>query len=174
MGNSPTFYTVPLGLLEDSSVIYGSVQQEGMGMPPGLCYASTATRDVLALQQCTWCHTTESNTAFHHIKNRYPKGSSVPSGFLAGLHPSDGTTLHPRLSDLYYANPQVVWSTDPDFHYDTYPGAPCNTRVRASVTHRFHDIARQTLFLANISVGGISPLLLLDSVPEPFSTSFPE
>jgi hypothetical protein len=164
-------YAVPDELLENPSVSYEHLPQS-MGTPPGVCKASEEARNVLALQQCTWCHTTESHTLFAHIPNRLPNASSVPSVFLAGQDPQHGSNLHPSLVDLYYGEPTVVDSNS--FTYTTYEGAgsPCGTAVTKQIVRKFHDVARRTLFLAAVQTDTAHN----NGRPsaDPFSTSFPE
>ena len=161
-------YTIPAELLEGDSMKYNSDPQ-GMGTPPGVCKASEEVRNVLALQQCSWCHTTESGTVFQHIPNRPLHSSAVPSEFLVGK------TLHPQLADLYYGDPKAVSSVP--VQYTTYTGLagkPCQTAVSppATVVRKFHDVARRTLFLAAIQT---DPLLHnLRPTANRFSTFFTE
>ena len=113
--------------------------------PDGVCDAE-ANRSVLALQQCTFCHTTETGTDFRHITNRMPGAPSRLSTFLAGT----GTTAKPKLSDLYYGTGPVrkVTLNYKEFHHAA--DGNCTIADPKPVVRRFHDIARRTLFLAAI------------------------
>ena len=171
-------YPIPDNLLENSSLTYNILFQDGpsgievalgMGTPPGVCNASEAVRNVLALQQCSWCHTTETKTQFAHLPNRLPQDSSVPSGFLVGK----GNNLHPSLTDLYYGHENVVWPVT--IPYTTYGGPPsCQTQAAnlANAVRKFHDVARRTLFLAAVQVE--ADFHRARSPAEQFSTSFTE
>jgi hypothetical protein len=161
-------FPIPDQLLEKPSLGYGILRQ-GMGTPPGVCNASEAVRNVLALQQCSWCHTTETKTQFAHLPNRLPQDSSVPSGFLVGK----GNNLHPSLTDLYYGHENVVWPVT--IPYTTYGGPPsCQTQAAnlANAVRKFHDVARRTLFLAAVQVE--ADFHRARSPAEQFSTSFTE
>jgi hypothetical protein len=165
-------YKIPDELLEESSVRYVPPTQ-GLGTPPGVCDASQTARDVLALQQCTLCHTTESNTCFLHIPNRLRTRASVPSGFLIGQNPQSGMNLHPSLVDLYYGEQKVVWRVT--LSYTTYGGradGPCETVVSKQVSRNFHDVARRTLFLAAVQTDSI--LHNARPLANQFSTFFTE
>jgi hypothetical protein len=117
----------------------------GLGPPSGVCDAPAA-RNILALQQCTWCHTTETNTRFTHIPNRLANEASTPSEFLIGPG-TKGANIQPRLADLYYAKKEVVWRFD--LKYKTFTGTPnCTTAADVTIPRAFHDVARRTLFLA--------------------------
>jgi hypothetical protein len=144
-------YHIPSGQLEEADVSYILNQQAGMGSPSGICNATGLTRNVLALQQCTWCHTSETGTSFTHLQNRAPDSPSLPSAFPVGPDQTDGTTLHPSLLDLYYCNAKSVSSAN--VSYTTYTGGfsnSCMTSSGVNETHRFHDVARRTLFLASL------------------------
>jgi hypothetical protein len=147
-------YAVPDELLEAASMTY-NVPDQGMATPPGVCNASEAVRDVLALQQCSLCHTVESNTVFAHLPNRDRNQSTVPSGFLIGK----GKNLHPSLVDLYYGEDSVVWPVKVPYTTYTGPaGGPCATPTVSPVCakRKFHDVARRSLFLAAVQTD--SPL----------------
>ena len=120
---------------------------QAMETPPGVCNASPDTRNILALQQCSWCHTGETGTHFAHVQNRRPKETAKLSGFLVG---KGLATIQPKLEDLYYGNPTVVFQVK--LTYNTYSAPPqCTTLVNPQplLDRRFHDVARRTLFLAS-------------------------
>ncbi len=143
-------YSIGPELLEAPIVQYNHAGR-GMGTPPGVCNASKKARDVLALQQCTGCHTVESNTNFAQIHNRKENESSVLSEFLIGKG-----AVHPRLVDLYYGNQNIV--TTLSIRYTNYVGSPpCMTQNPNNVSQRtFHDLARRTLFLAAVQTGALN------------------
>jgi hypothetical protein len=108
--------------------------------------AAAKLRNVLAIQQCTLCHTSESGTLFRQISNRAPGESSTLSSFLAG---TGGTNPHPALLELYYAEayPEVVRPVV--VNYGDYSGnCSDNKENPRTETRYYHDIARRALFLA--------------------------
>jgi len=74
--SGPSAYQIPFNFWEKPTLEY-SKDPVGMGTPAGLCGSVASTRNVLALQQCTGCHTIESDTKFTHIANRTANASSV-------------------------------------------------------------------------------------------------
>jgi hypothetical protein len=162
-------YTIPVELLEGPTMPY-VIPDQGMGTPPGLCNASRVVRNVLALQQCSGCHTAESKTVFAHIPNRSRIAPSIPSGFLIGQGAASGKNLHPSLVDLYYGNEKVVWPVT--IGYQTYAGGSCQTATNSMANCKFHDLARRTLFLAAAKTGTVLPNFL--PAAGKFSTFFTE
>ncbi len=154
-------YSVPDQWLQVQPETYTQAD-DLLGTPPGLCGANGAVRNILALQQCTSCHTVETQTDFMHVRNRLTTASSALSAFLVG--PANNS--RPLLEDLYYAQNTVLAV---DQCYIGYPGnSACTTGYRRPVHQSFHDLARRTLFLAAI---------LNDAVPvkggsPPHSASF--
>jgi len=132
----------------------------GMGTPQGICGTTpkaVTTRNVLAIQQCTLCHTSESAAPFAHIRNRAAyETSSTVSGFLLGK--DNGKNIHPYILALYSGDENVVWKVD--VPYDTYTGSGCTTLVnpRPTVSIKFHDVARRTLFLAEVLNDSLLPV----------------
>src|SRR5579884_814270 len=122
-------YSVPNKWVAHGGIGY-SFDSQGMPTPPGICNPNANFRNVLAIQQCKWCHTTESNTCFTHIPNVAPtcadqeSQGKVPSQFLIGPGTA-GQNLRPALGDLYYGNESVVWSVA--IKYNVYGGAGCTT-----------------------------------------------
>jgi len=116
-----------------------------MATPPKYC-ATEATRNTLALQRCTGCHSTETGTSFVHISNRLTGQSSTLSGFLKG------SGKDPAVLDIYYGTPDQMFSVD--VFYDTYrpkaPGAVCDQLVTQHTTRKFYDLGRRRLFLASV------------------------
>jgi hypothetical protein len=142
LATHPGAYPIPPGLLEDPSHPYLDLDPDiGMSMPPGFC-GTAQTREVLAIQQCTFCHTSETGTMFQHIQNRGRGGSSQLSTFLQGHGPD---TFKPSLIDLYNNSTSVAPKVS--VGYQTFPVANCKVPAPPAV-HQFHDIARRTLFLA--------------------------
>lgn len=124
----------------------------GMGTPQGVCGSDyEKARKLIAIQQCTGCHTAETNTKFTHLFD-VDSGKPVPSGFLIGQNRNSATNIHPSLVDLYYPNDSVVWKVD--VKYASFTGSGCTTRTDDKdlpvSTSRFHDVARRTLFLATL------------------------
>jgi hypothetical protein len=105
--------------------------------PPGVCDASVDTRNVLAMQQCSWCHTGETGTGFAHVRNRLPQENAKLSGFLVGR---SAATMQPDLQDIYYGNPQAVLTFP--LNYKSYTGAPgCMTKLSPPFRRRGGDLA---------------------------------
>jgi hypothetical protein len=136
-------YTIPAELLEDATVTY-TEGGKGLSLPSGLCNPSIMARHIIALQECTMCHTIESGTHFKHLPNRMPGVATTPSSFLVG------NTLHPDLIDLYYSTQKAV--SPVTIPYQTYVRSSNNTcNVLGPVLaekRMFHDVARRMLFLA--------------------------
>jgi hypothetical protein len=168
---SPPSPPVPASI-QAPSVIDHRGSLTGMPIPQQACAGKdkTAVRDELAMQQCTWCHSTETNTTFQHVTNRPVKGASFLSGFLAGQHPENAHNLHPSMEDLYNGNRNVVWWAS--FNYDSFSpgrGGACNPEV-VPVVRKFHDLARRALFLVAIQQKDTNGKIGADAGK--FSTSF--
>jgi hypothetical protein len=152
-------YPIPDGYLESSATLYDSLDCSvtacGLPTPVGVCNARGDVREVLAIQQCSRCHTTETKTRFTHMANRLAGVPSVASEFLVGKDSAKRTNLHPSLVDLYYSNPDVVWPVT--VKYATYSGPQaCTTQGTGTVVNSFHDVARRALFLATIVTKPVS------------------
>ncbi len=131
-----------------------------MGTPQGLCGASPKVRNVLALQQCSWCHSSETGTRqFVHIANRQPRTSSALSTFLTGTKLAPGATSIPlpSMEDLYYADKADTAAVPGS--YCTYvsdsiisdPRGQClKVTTPPAPNRRFNDLARRALFLAEV------------------------
>jgi hypothetical protein len=165
--------TIPDNLLvQDASILYGDSDQI-LGMPPGVCDSSQSKtiRNVLALQQCTRCHTLETGTVFTHLANRSPEASEVPSAFLIGKD----SNPHPTLKQLYYGDESAFLSVKIDYtHYTGSGRGPCNTATSTSTTRRFHDVARRSLFIAAVSTDRPELFGNLPPVAQNFATSSTE
>ena len=139
---------VPVGpdVQAPSAITYDAV--DVVTPPSGVCDAE-ANRAVLATQQCTFCHGSETGTAFAHITNRAPGAPSRLSTFLAGTGRGK-STAHPNLSDLYYATGPVQTVTLDYKEFHRAADGNCTIADPKPVVRRFHDIARRTLFMAAI------------------------
>jgi hypothetical protein len=127
-----------------------------LGTPKGLCAPPQHVRNVLAQQQCTSCHSTETCTRFMHISNRLPGSSSRLSPFLIAGADQGPTISLPSLADIYYAD-----NKDHQDHkvidivsgqYATY--TPDCAGTQQPFVERFHDIARRALFLSEVVLLG--------------------
>jgi hypothetical protein len=121
----------------------------GMATPWGVCNPSPRVRNVLSLQQCTFCHGAETNNDFTHVKNRLPTDRKAAlSNFVQGL------IEKPTFTQLKTLDPAAVFPVD--LTYQTYSGqgSTCSTIVATQPTqHRyFHDLGRRALFLAAILI----------------------
>jgi len=137
------------GFIETHGMDYTPSVPSILGTPAKYCSSKTErTRNILAMQRCTGCHTVESRTQFNHIANRDSGENSKLSGFLIG----EEGDLHPPLLDLYTAKKSKVWQSE--IKYKAYTGAMCDTPTTdddsPTVVRKFHDIARRTLFLAGV------------------------
>jgi hypothetical protein len=127
------------GIKAYSNMAYGMPLPSGVPANPNNLHV----RNMIALQQCTGCHTTETGNDFAHIN--VGNGAAVLSPFLAGIK-----TDKPTIDDLYFA--------------DCTAGIVSCTKVKYTsdgqyVTRRFHDLGRRLLFLsAVISAPNTSPL----------------
>jgi len=123
-----------------------------MATPAKYC-AAEATRNTLALQRCTGCHSNETGTNFVHISNRLTGQSSTLSGFLKG------SGKDPAVLDIYYGTPDQIFSVD--VYFDTYrpkaPGAVCDQLVMRHTTRKFYDLGRRRLFLASVLIAPAVP-----------------
>jgi hypothetical protein len=146
--------------LDDPQPRCYTMQTNSMSTLVGVCAANAETRKILALQQCSFCHSAESGTAFVHIANRLPAQNSRLSGFLLGGAAQNAPVL-PDLDALYAGDPSTVFTVP--ISYQTYTGAspPCVTPVASNTTRRFNDFARRALFL--------SAVLLAPDDPDPAS-----
>ena len=120
---------------------------KGLAAPQGVCGISKETRNMLALQQCTGCHTVETGTGFKQIANRQSDQAAVLSKFLVG----PAGNPKPKLQDLWRPQPGAAQSAT--VNYDEFGGADCMTAGPSSATRSFHDIARRSLFLAAVATG---------------------
>lgn len=115
----------------------------GMDNLPGKCSKTDLrARNVISLQQCSFCHGTETNNPdFTHIHNRDPKSTVADlSGFLKGNNPK------PTIDELNEDNSPAVFAAT--IKVNT-PG--CDPTPRP-ITRHFHDLARRSAFLAAVLV----------------------
>lgn len=140
--------------------------------PPGGARAYPITRNVLALQQCRYCHTVESQTDFQHIKNRLPMENSKISGFLLGSpgYRSDIPPL-PTLAQLYTAESRCILTVD---LCKTDPALNCKSRPidQRNNIRRYHDLARRALFLATVLAS--DPRSINSTLVNKFGTDLPD
>ncbi len=148
-----------------SSAQYSFIDGNFLETPKGLCNPSEQERNVLALQQCTWCHSTETDTtSLMHIGNRLPNGSSNLSSFLANVTPIGAKTPAkiplPSMADLFYAdNRDDTALKRVEARYKTYDAdrsGKCVVRMDAPHAPAlfFNDLARRALFLAEVILLG--------------------
>jgi len=148
---------------KDASLPYTN-QPPGIGPPQGLCGIAPATRHVLAIQQCTGCHTVETGTGFKHISNRRRNEAASISAFLAGKY----NDPKPKLADLWVPDMNVVQGAK--VTYTAYSGGGCTTPSQSSETRAFHDIARRSLFLAAVATGVLPDKTRRYPQSQPYST----
>jgi len=116
--------------------------RESCGMPTGMGVENPnpTARNVLSLQQCTFCHSGETGTDFMHIQNRDPgKLKAELSPFLVGK----GSRLALDVIKRGDANfePRVVFNTNV-----AKDGPYCNGKTDKT-TRKFNDLARRRLFM---------------------------
>ena len=159
----PAQFVIPGDLLDRPVRTY-HVEDDGMPMPLGFCRASDTVRQVLALNQCRWCHATETGTTFTHIANRPANGSSQLSSFLVG----PANVMRPKLEDLYNGNETVVKKVSVSYEKFSTKGCTTMVHVDKGSVSKFHDIARRTLFLAAL----LHPFVLPDRGGTPVAQQF--
>jgi hypothetical protein len=143
-------YNIPIAqnLLGPSETSYTDQILEG---PPGMCSVDSGTRNIIAMQQCSFCHTGETGAKFTHISNRIPNTaakagtSSVLSDFLVGKTPG-------KLPSI-----AQIWTTSNDAFSSVFvrpattgpDGKPCPVKLPPS-QRLFNDLARRALFLSAV------------------------
>jgi hypothetical protein len=146
--------------------VYGSTRgvcygiDSGMPTPPGVCGVSPEARNIIALQQCTYCHTTETGTTFTHIGN-HPRGTRpVISAFLNGGPLLEGSQVlrKPTIGELLNASDSKIftsvkvtyetWLPDANGSCQQAPMVPANNAPYTM--RRFYDLGRRALFLASV------------------------
>jgi hypothetical protein len=166
--SKPKTYPIPADLLQPSiKIVLSSEEYIGMPTPVGLCNANQAVRNLVSLQQCSYCHTSESGTRFVHIVNRGPGKSSILSTFLTGGADSAA------LGDLYFGKNTAVVNVNYTTYIKRSAGdklcmveAPNQTQLRM-----FNDIARRKLFLAAVAKYSVESSVALTYIQK-FSTNF--
>ncbi len=132
----------------------------GMPTPTGVCGASPQVRNVVALQQCAYCHSdAETGTEFAHIGNHMRAQPAKLSAFLTGRKPgaAPDPVEKPSLDQLFSASTATNAAKEKFFDVVTvtYPtwkigaGGTCQQAMGTS-DRRFHDLARRALFLAAV------------------------
>jgi hypothetical protein len=125
--------------------------QESVAMPSGVANPQLRVRNILALQQCTLCHTSETGTSFQHISNDQP--AVTLSAFLTGpSRKADGLFSDLTKGDPPCAGVCVSYCTQQNLPHDQActTGFACAKDAPAptSTTRKFNDLARRKLFLS--------------------------
>jgi hypothetical protein len=123
--------------------------QQLFSMPDGPCnqFAGptfTRTRNILALQQCTGCHTKETGTCFQHITNRPTNGSAQLSKFLTG------NNAQPTIRQLWLADPAAVDHEKVPYYVEVGTSGTHCPPTTATADRYFHDLGRRALFMAAV------------------------
>jgi hypothetical protein len=133
--------------LADGSLPYPTTN-DAKGAPSTLANPREDVRNLLALQECTGCHTVETLPAsasdgfkFNHIPNRLANETTKPSEFLIG----PAGKIRPDLVDLYAPKPGIVSTVSISY-------AVAAAGQTKTITRYFHDVARRSLFLAAVSL----------------------
>lgn len=134
-------------LIPESLLGGDGTYQSDILRPPDSGHAYPITRNVLALQQCRYCHTDESNTLFVHIQNRQPNDNSQLSGFLLGTQKYASVIPQLPTIEQLYAQPEPKPILTVKIPCDVYQGPGCTS---GPITRRYHDLARRGLFLATV------------------------
>jgi hypothetical protein len=135
------------GLLASPKIRYTN---QSLSMPEGACNQFsgpefTRDRNILALQQCTGCHTNETNTCFQHITNRLRNGSSQLSKFLVGNNP------RPTIHQLGSTDTAAVYHVTVPYEVEAGTASKACSYTPAPPADRyFHDLGRRALFLAAV------------------------
>ncbi|MBS1857040.1 MAG: hypothetical protein JST11_16845 [Acidobacteria bacterium] len=133
-----------------SGLTFYFLPARGMPLPEGVPPdPSSKIRNMVSLQQCTWCHTAESGTEFVQIGRGDRDGSVVLSHFLTGA-----AMAKPTIQGVYYADCATVACVDV-----CYRGQDCSQREN-KVQRRFHDLGRRLLLLTAVvsaRSGGATP-----------------
>jgi hypothetical protein len=146
----PTSIPIAADLLESSGVKY-TTGGMGLATPKGLCDSSLHARNILALQQCTFCHSAESQTPFTHIGNRSRSDSSPLSSFLVGDTSRKAGSQLPNLRDLYYALPDAAFPVYVNYLKSVKgQSGLCDSQESSHTTRYFSDLARRALFLSAV------------------------
>jgi hypothetical protein len=161
--------TVPPCLRERGTVSYVKGAR-GMPIPTEVRNADLQTRNILSLQQCSFCHSSESGTKFMHISNRSPDQNSKLSGFLTGK--SGNAERLPAIDELC-SKPQASYAKPfrVKVHYTTTARGVGSKSERAKVIRCFNDLARRGLFLSAVLMAGDDPSERIQEINE-FRTDF--
>ncbi|MDX2178147.1 MAG: hypothetical protein SFV18_01060 [Bryobacteraceae bacterium] len=125
----------------------GKLPSVGMAQPAKACGpGAVRARNILSLQQCTHCHSGETNTKFTHISNRGPgQTAATLSEFLVGNEMAASLDSLSSGTAAYVAQVKV-WRSEPK------PGGGCTVPASKPIERRFHDLGRRRLFLASVLV----------------------
>ena len=152
--------------LQHSDFLY-SASPQGMPTPLGVCDANPTIRNILALQQCSYCHTSETNTDFTHVGNRLTTQTKSPlSKFLTG------GSAQPALEQLFFGDTglfpvQVKYQT-----YTAATGGSCTAPTTRTVQRNFNDLARRALFLSAVLSASKKPTKASIASIQSFATDF--
>jgi hypothetical protein len=132
-------------LLAPNEMVYS---KSSLDTPIGMCNADVYTRNILGMQQCSFCHTNETGTEFAHIPNRPTNLSSHLSAFLTGN--PDGKINKLSILQFWYAPDNVFSNLTVPYGGFGADGKPCAPRPDAPADRSFNDLARRTWFLAGV------------------------
>lgn len=116
----------------------------GMWQLQGRCRpVDEKVRNILSLQQCTFCHAGETNTEFMHVENRSPLQNVAPlSKFLTGGN------ANATLEDL---SGGVAFKAEVRYYRPKAQRSSLCTEQRPDKLVRpFHDLGRRRLFIAAV------------------------
>jgi hypothetical protein len=130
-------------------------KMSGMPIPNDLGVTPTCeARDLLAVQQCSWCHGAETKTVFTHVGNKLSATKRDLSLFLRG------NKTKPSYVD--YNNPNSGVFNKVDLIFETPLGINCKEPVTSGgqngglhfmcETRSYHDLGRRMMSLASILV----------------------
>lgn len=111
-----------------------------LSIPSGLAHPSRAARDVLAMQQCIFCHRAETNNDFTHVKNHDGTAIQDLSCFLTGASGIVRPTFK-QLADSSATCPAQV-------QFSVCVSATSCAPVKE--TRQFHELARRASYLATL------------------------
>ena len=98
-------------------------------------------RDLLAVQQCSFCHGSETDTNFTHVGEKRPDGTRELSKFLTGTNPKPPFAQYCSNDPSQFARPvQLTFLVPPSL----------SPNKELSETRYFHDFGRRMMSLATI------------------------
>jgi hypothetical protein len=159
----PQLIPIPTALLAFNTMYHA--RDFGLSTPVAIKNPSARIRDILALQQCTFCHTVETGTKFQQVTNRTHDGSSTLSSFLIG-----NNQPKPTLADLQDPNSPALdrfclsYCTSSDRPAKACPMPPADSCQAAGLKlsgeqRYFHDLGRRMLFMAALLAAPDTPEL---------------